>query len=72
VIAGRIPWLIEERARARGELGRGAEPELVRRLLVGPIAFTPLFAPEAQPRPRDVARLVTAGLLTTHPLEAPT
>jgi len=62
--------LILERARARGELGR-AEPELVRRLLVGPIALTPLFAPTAQPRPRDVARLVAAGLLATHPPEVP-
>jgi AcrR family transcriptional regulator len=64
--------LILERARARGELRRGAEPELVRRLLVGPIAFTPPFAPTAQPRPRDVARLVAAGLLATHPPEVPT
>jgi AcrR family transcriptional regulator len=64
--------LILERACARGELGRGADPELVRRLLVGPIAFTPLFAPTAQPRPREVARLVAAGLLTTHPPEVPT
>jgi AcrR family transcriptional regulator len=64
--------LILERACARGELARGADPDLVRRLLVGPIAFTPLFAPTAQPRPRDVARLVAAGLLTTHPPEAPT
>lgn len=64
--------LILERACARGELGRGADPELVRRMLVGPIAFTPLFAPTARPRPRDVARLVAAGLLTTHPPEVPT
>jgi AcrR family transcriptional regulator len=64
--------LILERACGRGELGRGADPELVRRLLVGPIAFTPLFTPTAQPRPRDVARLVSAGLLTTHPPEGPT
>ena len=64
--------LILERACARGELGPGTDPELVRRLLVGPIAFTPLFAPTAQPRPRDVARLVAAGLLTTHPPEVPT
>jgi AcrR family transcriptional regulator len=64
--------LILERACARGELGRGADPELVRRLLVGPIAFTPLFAPTAQPRPRDIASLVAAGLLTTHPPEVPT
>jgi AcrR family transcriptional regulator len=64
--------LILERARARGELGRGADPELVRRLLVGPIAFAPLFAPTAQPRPREVARLVAAGLRTTHPPEVPT
>jgi AcrR family transcriptional regulator len=64
--------LILERACARGELGRGGEPELVRRLLVGPIALTPLFASTAQPRPRDIARLVAAGLLTTHPPEVPT
>jgi AcrR family transcriptional regulator len=64
--------LILERACARGELGGGADPELVRRLLVGPIAFTALFAPSAQPRPRDVARLVAAGLLTTDPPEVPT
>ena len=64
--------LILERAFARGELGRGAEPELVRSLLVGPIAFTPLFALEPNARPRDVARLVAAGLLTTHPPEVPT
>jgi AcrR family transcriptional regulator len=63
--------LILERARARGELGRGADPELVRRLLVAAIALTPLFAPKPQPRPRDVARLVAAGLLTTHPPEVP-
>jgi hypothetical protein len=44
----------------------------VRRLLVGPIAFTPLFAPTAQPGPRDIASLVAAGLLTTHPPEVPT
>src|SRR5918999_414472 len=61
--------LILERACVRGELGRGADPELVRRLLVGPIALPPLFAPKAQPRPRDVARLVAAGLLTTPPPE---
>ncbi|HZA89739.1 MAG TPA: TetR/AcrR family transcriptional regulator [Solirubrobacterales bacterium] len=61
--------LILERACARGELGRGADPELVRRLLVGPIALTPLFAPTAQPRARDVARLVASGLRTTHPPE---
>ena len=64
--------LILERACARGELGRGADPELVRRLLVGPIAFAPLFAPTAQPRPREVADLVAAGLRTTHPPEVPT
>jgi AcrR family transcriptional regulator len=64
--------LILERARARGEMGRGAEPELVRRLLVGPIAFTPPSAANAQPRPRDVARLVAAGLLATHPPEVST
>jgi AcrR family transcriptional regulator len=64
--------LILERACARGELGRGAAPELVRRLLVGPIAFIPLFAPTAQPRPREVARLVAGGLRTTHPPELPT
>jgi AcrR family transcriptional regulator len=64
--------LILERACARGELGRGADPELIRRLLVGPIAFTPLFAPAAQPRPDEVARLVAAGLLTSHPPEVPT
>lgn len=64
--------LILERACARGELGRGADPELVRRLLVGPIVFTPLFAPTAQPRPRDIARLVVAGLHATHPPEVPT
>jgi AcrR family transcriptional regulator len=64
--------LILERARARGELGAGADPELVRRVLVGPIAFTPLYAPKAQTRPRDVARLVAAGLRTTHPPEVPT
>ncbi len=64
--------LILRRACVRGELGRGADPELVRRLLVGPIALAPLFAPKAQPRPRDVARLVAAGLLTTHPPEVQT
>ena len=68
----RYVTLILERACARGELGRGADPELVRRLLVGPIAFTPLFAPTAQPRPRDIARLVVAGLHATHPPEVPT
>jgi AcrR family transcriptional regulator len=67
----RYVGLILERAYARGELGRDADPELVRRLLVGPIAFAPLFAPSAQPRPRDVARLVAAGLTTMHPPEAP-
>jgi AcrR family transcriptional regulator len=64
--------LILERARARGELGRAVDPELVRRLLVGPIAFTPLFSPTAHPRPRDVARLVAAGLRATHPPEETT
>jgi AcrR family transcriptional regulator len=64
--------VILERACARGELGGGADPELVRRLIVGPIAFTALFAPGAQPRPRDLARLVAAGLLTTHPPEVST
>jgi AcrR family transcriptional regulator len=63
--------LILERARARGELGAGTDPELVRRLLVGPIAFTPLFAPTAGPRPRDLARLIAAGLRTSHPPEMP-
>jgi AcrR family transcriptional regulator len=62
--------LILERARARGELGRGADPELVRRLLVGPIAFTPPLVPAAQSHAGDVARLVAAGLLATHPPEA--
>ncbi len=64
--------LILERACARGELGLGADPELVRRLLVGPIAFTPPFAPTGQPHPRDVACVVSAGLLITHPPEVPT
>jgi AcrR family transcriptional regulator len=64
--------LILERACARGELGRGVDPELVRRSLVGPISLTPLFAPTAQPRPREVARLVAAGLLAMHPPEVPT
>ena len=64
--------MILERAHARAELGPGADPELVRRLLVGPIAFTPLFAPKPKPRPRDVARVIAAGLLTTHPPEEPT
>ena len=64
--------LILDRARARGELGPGPDPELVRRLLVGPIAFAPLFAPKSQPRARDVADLVAAGLRTTHPPEVPT
>ena len=64
---------ILERARMRAELGPGAEPELVRELLVGAIALTPLLAPRAQPRPRDIARLVAAGLLTANPpLEAST
>ena len=62
--------LILERARERGELGPGADPELVRHLLVGPIAFAPIFAPDAQPRPRELARLIAAGLTTTHPPEA--
>jgi AcrR family transcriptional regulator len=64
--------LILERARARGELGGAADPELVRRLLVGPIAFTALFAPSEPPRPRDVARLVAAGLLATDAPEVST
>jgi AcrR family transcriptional regulator len=64
--------LILGRAHTRGELGKGADAELVRRLLVGTIAFAPPFGPAAQPRPRDVARLVAAGLLATHPPEAPT
>jgi AcrR family transcriptional regulator len=64
--------LILERARARGELAPGADAELVRRLLVGPIALAPLFTPESGPRPRDVARLVAVGLLATHRPEAPT
>lgn len=68
----RYVWLILERARARGELGSGADPELVRRVLVGPIALVPLYAPTAQPHPRDVARLVAAGLLITHPPEVAT
>lgn len=64
--------VILQRACARGELGGGADPELVRHLLVGPIAFTPLFAPAERPRPGDVARVVSAGLLATHPPEVPT
>jgi AcrR family transcriptional regulator len=64
--------LILERAGARGELAPGADPELVRRLLVGPIALAPLFTPTSGPRPRDVARLVAVGLLATNPPEAPT
>ncbi len=59
------------RARGVGELGRGADAELVRRMLVGPIALTPLYAPTARPRPRDVARLVAAGLRSTHPPKGP-
>ncbi len=68
----RYVGLIIERACARGELGPAADAELVRRLLVGPIALTALFAPKARLRPRDVARLVAAGLLTTHPPEVTT
>lgn len=55
------------RANARGELGPGADPELVRRLLVGPIALAPLFSPASGGDPRKIARIVAAGLLTTHP-----
>ena len=61
--------LILERACGRGELGPGADPELVRRLLVGPIAFTPLCAPRERGQPSAVARLVSAGLIATHPPE---
>lgn len=68
----RYVLLILGRARARRELGPGADPELVRRLLVGPIAFAPLLAPETPPRPREVARLVAAGLMTAHPPEVQT
>ncbi len=63
--------VILERACGRGELGPGADPELVRRLLVGPIAFTPLYAPAERRRPSAVARLVAAGLVATHPPEKP-
>lgn len=61
--------VILARASARREVGRGADPELVRQLLVGPIAFAPLYASTPNPRPRDVARLVAAGLRVTYPPE---
>ncbi len=74
--------LILARARARGELGLGVDAELVRRLLVGAIAFAPLYAPTAppcpgyaptaSPGPEGFARVVAAGLLATHPPEVPT
>ncbi|MGD9695041.1 MAG: TetR-like C-terminal domain-containing protein [Thermoleophilia bacterium] len=59
------------RASIRGELGPGVDPDLVRRLLVGPIALAPLFSP-TDGDPREIARVVTAGLLATHtPRESP-
>lgn len=64
--------LILERAYERGEVGRGVNPELVRRLLVGPIAFTPPYPATAQPPPRDIARLLAAGLPIIHPPEIST
>lgn len=64
--------MILERAWTRSELGSGADPELVRRLLVGPIVFTPPYERMGQSLPQDVACLVSAGLLVTHPPEVST
>jgi AcrR family transcriptional regulator len=53
---------ILERAVARGELEPGADPELIRRLLVGAIAIAPIYGggPTAA---REAAAIVAAGLL---------
>ncbi len=57
------------RAILRGELGPGADPEIVRRLLVGAIALAPLFSSATNGDPREIARLVAAGLLAIYPLK---
>lgn len=57
-------WIetILDRARARGEMRRGHDPELVRRLLVGAIAFGPLFQLRAPVRVQAIAEIVAEGL----------
>ena len=56
---------ILERAVTRGELRSGADPELVRRLLVGAIAIAPIYGggPTAA---REAAATVAAGLRARH------
>jgi AcrR family transcriptional regulator len=58
--------VILERAVARDEIRVGVDPELVRRLLVGAIAITPIYGggPTAA---REAAAIVAAGLLARYP-----
>jgi AcrR family transcriptional regulator len=62
VFAEERRWVatILERAQARGELAGPADPELVRRCLVGPVALASLYSPAAPPV--DAGAL--AGLLS--------
>ncbi len=58
-------WLaaILERARGRGEATAAADPELVRRCLIGPVALAVLYTPTAPPvDPRALAGLLAKGL----------
>lgn len=57
-------WIatILDRARARGEMRRPHDPELVRQLLVGTIAFVVLYQPEAPVPAEQIAELLTRGL----------
>ena len=57
-------WIatILDRARARGEMRRTHDPELVRQLLVGTIAFIVLYQPEARAPVEQIAELLTRGL----------
>jgi AcrR family transcriptional regulator len=57
--------VILQRAVDRGEIQAGVDPELVRRLLVGAIAITPIYGggPTAA---REAAAIVAAGLLSRY------
>jgi AcrR family transcriptional regulator len=57
-------WIatILDRARARGEMRSAYDPELVRQLLVGTIAFVVLYQPEATVLVEQIADLLARGL----------
>ena len=56
-----LPGGVPRRALDRGDLAPGADPKVVRRLLVGAIALAPVYGGAPTP-PREVARIVAAGL----------